>query len=106
MLRARLEHSDRRNLSSYYSKHNEYSSWEANRFLALQGREELKGRQRLKYGLLRCWLFPYIYFMVAYIFKGGFLDGRSGYYFAMSKMFYFMQIQAKVKELTAGYCDN
>lgn len=96
--KARLEHHDRRSLKSYYARHNEYSSWEAKRFAALKDFSVLTGRQKLKYGLLcRKW-FPWAYFLAGYLFKGGFLDGAPGYYFALGKMFYFSQVQAKIRE--------
>jgi glycosyltransferase involved in cell wall biosynthesis len=99
VIRARLDHHDRKNLSAYYSRHNEYSTWEAKRYLALEDRSKLTRRQRLKYRMM-CWpLFPALYFVSSYLLKLGFLDGYAGFYFAISKMFYFYQIQAKIREL-------
>ena len=96
---AKLEHHDRKPLSAYYARHNEYSTWEAKRYLALTDRSQLTMRQRLKYWMLIWRLFPVFYFLASYVLKGGFLDGRAGFYFAIGKMFYFYQIQAKIEEL-------
>jgi glycosyltransferase involved in cell wall biosynthesis len=104
VIRARLEHHDKRPLEAYYARHNDYSTWEARRYLALgkgpEGNVEAKltGRQRLKYRLMTWKLFPLMYFCVSYLLKGGFLDGAPGFYFAIGKMFYFYQIQAKIRE--------
>lgn len=95
---ARLEHHDKRTLKSYYSKHCDYADWEANRFLAINDWSVLTRREKIKYRLLRWKLFPFAYWFVSYILKGGFLDGAPGFYFAMNKMAYFYQIQAKIIE--------
>jgi glycosyltransferase involved in cell wall biosynthesis len=97
---AKLEHHDRKPLFAYYARHNEYSAWEARRFFALaKGRGQLTRRQRLKYRMLTWPLFPVIYFLACYVARGGFLDGEAGFYFAVGKMFYFYQVQAKIAEL-------
>ncbi|MCL2646202.1 MAG: glycosyltransferase family 2 protein [Phycisphaerales bacterium] len=97
-IRARLEHHDLRSLEAYYARHNAYSDWEANRFLALQDPGKLTKRQRIKYQMLTWKIFPFLYFIISYIFKCGFLDGVPGFYFAVGKMFYFYQVQAKILE--------
>ena len=99
VIAANLEHHDKKDLQAYYARHNEYSTWEANRFLALTEKSKLTSRQRLKYRMLVWPAFPLMYFIASYIFKGGFLDGKAGFYFALGKMFYFYQIQAKIVEL-------
>lgn len=98
VINAKLEHHDRKDLAAYYSRHNEYSTWEAKRYLALKDRTQLTHRQRIKYRMLTWPFFPVMYFMVSYFFKLGFLDGRAGLYFALGKLFYFYQIQAKIVE--------
>lgn len=99
VIAAKLEHHDCKRLSAYYARHNDYSTWEAKRFLTLEDRSQLTARQRLKYRLITWSVFPVLYFLASYVLKGGFLDGRSGFYFAIGKMFYFYQIQAKIQEL-------
>ena len=101
VIRARLEHHDKRSLESYYAKHEEYAKWESHRFLALRGaRGGLTGRQRVKYGLIRCWWFGLAYFCVTYFLKGGFLDGKAGFVFARGKMRYFERIRELIRGLT------
>jgi len=99
VINARLEHHDKRFLDAYYARHNDYSTWEANRYLAIGDRSQLTMRQKIKYRLLMWPLFPLMYFVFAYVLKGGFLDGKVGFYYAVAKIFYFYQIQAKVTEL-------
>jgi hypothetical protein len=105
-VKAPLIHNDFKGLHAYFDRHNHYSSWEAARFLALlnsSGGVRTKGgqwtkRQKLKYRLLRSPLFPVMYFIGAYVLKGGWRDGRSGLRFCLLKAFYFYQIQLKIQE--------
>lgn len=97
VIKARLEHHDKRNLESYYKKHEEYANWEANRYKALMGDySKLTRRQRIKYGLIRQWWFGMAYFCACYFLKGGFLDGSPGYVFARGKWGYFANIRRKI----------
>lgn len=99
---SRLEHHDRRDLKAYYARHNEYSSWEARRFdafLISVDQAQLTPRQKIKYALLANPLFPLMYFIASYLLKGGFLDGKEGFMFGISKLIYFHQVQFKLKEL-------
>ena len=94
-----IAHYDKRSLSSYYVKHNEYSDWESRRYLALKDyKTGLTFRQRVKYRMFMSKLLPLGYFAYTYIFKLGFLDGAPGYYFAVNKFNQFTQLQAKVYE--------
>lgn len=96
-------HKDYKGLEHYIARHNAYSSWEAQRFMSLQNDSTtaLTLRQKLKYSLVKTGLLPYSYFIGTYIFKGGFLDGITGFYFARFKSNYFFQIQTKIIELTS-----
>lgn len=97
VIKARLEHHDKRSLESYYKKHEEYANWEANRYKALQGDfSKLTKRQRIKYGLILKWWFGFAYFCVCYFLKGGILDGKAGYVFAKGKWKYFVNIRRKI----------
>lgn len=98
-IQSKLQHNDKRSLFAYFARHNDYSTWEAKRYLALVQSSQLNRRQRLKYRMLAWSMFPIIYFLACYVFKGGFLDGRTGFYFAVGKMLYFYQVQAKIVEL-------
>ena len=98
VIKARLEHHDMRSLDSYYKKHEEYANWEVNRYKALGGDfSKLTRRQRVKYGLIRRWWFGFAYFCACYFIKGGFLDGKSGYVFAIGKWKYFASIRRKIR---------
>ena len=102
-LATRLEHHDFRNLKNYLARHNEYSSWEANRFLWLQkagpeGWQGLNQRQRFKYAHLhRRWL-AWIYWLMSLVIKKGILDGRAGVRLATIKRRYFQEIRLKILE--------
>jgi glycosyltransferase involved in cell wall biosynthesis len=100
----KIRHDDYRGLHHYIAKHNEYSSWEANRYLALRDGGEAKmnaltPRQRTKYKHITKFWFPLAFFLATYIFRRGFLDGRAGFHFAVMKAIYFHQIRMKIKEL-------
>jgi glycosyltransferase involved in cell wall biosynthesis len=102
-IKARLEHHDYRGLHSYIWRHNEYSTWEANRFmwLATANSEEwnkLIPRQRFKYRHLDKWWFSPLYFLIGYFLKGGFLDGATGLRFALMKLRYFTDMRLKIWE--------
>ena len=60
-------------------------------------------RQKVKYGLIyKSKVFPFIYFLYSYFLRGGFLDGQAGFYFTVNRLFYFFQIQAKIKLIKMG----
>lgn len=107
-INSRIEHRDYRGLSHYISKHNEYSSWEARRYLWLQSANEeewdkLNERQRFKYRHLNKWWLGRFYWLVSYLLKRGFLDGRAGWTFACFKQRYFEDIRLKVLEYGKGH---
>lgn len=100
---APLVHADKRDFASHIAKHNEYSSWETHRYFELHrsGPEvwtKLTPRQRKKYGNLNKWWLAAAYFFGAYILRRGFLDGSTGFRFALFKFFYFWQIRLKIHE--------
>lgn len=101
VIKAKVVHKDFKNLDHYISKHNAYSTWEAQRYLQLKHAQNthLSLNQKIKYGLLNTGLLPMVYFIGAYFIKLGFLDGKEGFYLARFKSHYFFQIQAKVNSL-------
>ena len=111
---ARIEHNDFRGLRHYIAKHNEYSSWEAARFLRLhsdggvmskRSSEEwmnLTDRQKKKYRNLAKWWFAPAYFIASYFFKKGFLDGAVGFHFSLLKAIYFYKVRLKILEAIKG----
>ncbi|PXA03799.1 glycosyltransferase family 2 protein [Coraliomargarita sinensis] len=131
-IKAPIEHNEYRGLRHYIAKHNEYSSWEANRYLRLSGYEggkvesgkfkptslgdaesrgrrfggseweKLTERQKKKYRHLTKWWAAPVYFLRGYFWKRGFLDGAAGFHFAFLKAVYFYQIRLKIKERLGG----
>lgn len=100
-------HREFRGLTHYIQKHNEYSSWEANRYLKMTDRTgELTFRQKVKYALIDTWLLGPLYFCYSYFYKLGFLDGKNGFMYAAFKMQYFINVKAKIEEirLTTSSC--
>jgi glycosyltransferase involved in cell wall biosynthesis len=103
-LRTRLDHQDQRDLKSYLAKHNEYSSWEARRFLWLRSApaaawQALTERQRFKYRHLDKWWFGWFYWLMAVLVKRGFMDGAAGLRLAHLKRCYFAEIRLKIAEV-------
>jgi glycosyltransferase involved in cell wall biosynthesis len=101
---ASIDHDDYKGLDSYIRKHNEYSSWEAKRYMKLIEQGEIAQshftrRQRFKYRALRSWWLAPTHFLTSWILRLGFLDGKAGFSFAMLKAVYFFQIRLKIIEL-------
>lgn len=106
-IQSKLEHHDYRGLKHYIAKHNEYSSWEAARFHWLrtadaEAWEQLNSRQQFKYRNLDKWWLSWVYFLVSYVGKRGFLDGRASWTFNRLKMRYFDDIRLKIREMEDG----
>ncbi|GAB3264632.1 glycosyltransferase family 2 protein [Larkinella harenae] len=104
-IRSKIDHQDYRGVSYYVTKHNEYSSWEAARFLKLtsdtKSVQQWTWMQRIKYGLMRTPFLGPIYFFVSFFLMGGFRDGSRGLAFAILKMSYFTQMYCKIREMQA-----
>jgi glycosyltransferase involved in cell wall biosynthesis len=102
-LASRIDHHDYRGLAQYLGRHNEYSTWEANRFRWLQTADAsawaaLNSRQQFKYRHLDRWWFSWFYWAVTLFLKRGILDGTSGWVFARLKRRYFSDIRLKIQE--------
>src|SRR5262249_41494098 len=97
-----LEHQDFRGLHHFIGRHNDYSSWEAYRYMALANDSavwnRLTPRQTLKYRNLRRWWYAPAYFVMTYFWKRGFLDGGPGLIYSILKFAYFFEIRAKILE--------
>ena len=104
-IRSKIDHQDLRGVSYYVNKHNEYSSWEAARFLSVSQDTKTPKRwtwmQRLKYGLMGTPLLGPAYFFGSFVLMGGFRDGTRGFTFAILKMAYLTQMYLKIRELRA-----
>ena len=98
----KVDHKENRGLEAYIKKHNEFSTWEAVRYLKnTKDKGNLTFRQKVKYSLMDSWWLSRLYFVYIYVFKLGFLDGRSGYIYAQLKKQYFFNIKAKIDEMRA-----
>ena len=103
VLRSRIDHHDYRGLKRYLDRHNEYSTWEANRFVWLQNAgddawSKLNKRQRFKYRHLHRWWLSWFYWAVSLFAMKGFLDGRTGFWLGRLKRQYFQEIRLKIIE--------
>jgi len=101
---AKLDHDLYRGLHHYLDKHNEYSTWEANRFCWLKTApaaewDILTPRQKFKYRNLDRWWLGWLYFLASYLGKRGFLDGVAGWHFNRLKKLYFDDIRIKIREM-------
>ena len=87
----------------WFERHERYAYWQA----MVEHRQALPsdvtmGRQILKsvfgIGILR----PFMAFFHSYILKLGFLDGRAGYQFALSRARYYRMVNANIKKVQNG----
>lgn len=98
-LRSPLLHDDPDPVSTWLERHNRYSDWEAYLRRKPDTRNEV-GRLRSRQGRL----FnaapgkPLLFFAYCYLFRGGFLDGRAGFDYAVGLSFYYWQIGLKLRE--------
>lgn len=113
-LRTPLVHDDYRTLTEWLDRHNKYATWEAHLYLRFQ-RESVLGQSK-KFGrgafarkrlLRRIWVRmpfrPPLRFVIWYVFRGGFLDGREGFYFCVLMGVHEFVIGLKLRELHAGH---
>jgi len=104
-------HEDVRDLLHWIERHNRYSTWEARVYKNMRSKrseQDIKGafwvgpieRKRL---LKKVWVHlpfrPTIKFIMMYIFRLGFLDGKPGYYFCRLHSHHEFNIKAKQYEL-------
>ena len=110
-LRTPLRHDDYRGLTAWLDRHNRYATWEAHLYRKFR-REPIGvgpiGFLRLdpfrrKRVLRRIWvrlpLRSPVRFLVWYVVRGGFLDGRPGFVFCVLMSYYEFIIGAKLREL-------
>ena len=107
LLQSRIRHEDYSNLFAFIERHNKYSTWEANRYLAQPpGTSELRSshtlRQRAKYALIESPWLSLLYFFYTYFVLGGVFDGAAGLRYAIYKSRYFFDISQKIREMKAG----
>jgi glycosyltransferase involved in cell wall biosynthesis len=101
-IHSKIDHQDFRGVSHWVSKHNQYSSWEAARFIRYANDPNVRvrwtWRQKIKYSLMRTPFLGIAYFFGSFFLMGGWRDGFTGLSYAILKMSYFTQIYCKYKE--------
>ena len=108
-----LDHYSEQSLFQWIRKQNEFSDWNAKRRLDqlaqpvpplsfLFSGDPGKMRKWLKAVFIRLPFQPALLFLWLYFIKGGFRDGRAGYYFCLLRASHELNIQAKVYERKQG----
>lgn len=98
IIRSPIIHQNYKGLSHFLAKHNDYSTWEARRYLsgAEVGNPSL--RQRFKRALLDSYFLGPCYFFVNYFVRLGLLDGMAGFIYSLLKGVYFLEVKLKINE--------
>ena len=96
-LKTEMDHYAFPSVASFVEKHNRYSNWEARVALEKNGliasdsslqNSEVNFRRSLKRWSAKLPFRPWLRVLYVFIFQGGFLDGREGYYFARLHGYY------------------
>ncbi|WP_119677590.1 glycosyltransferase family 2 protein [Indioceanicola profundi] len=98
-LRQPMLHDDRKPLYQWFERHNRYSDWE----VWLDGQErrlpvyraETRARRLAKRVFARLPCRPLLVFLAVYIARLGVLDGGPGLHYALSRAFYYWQVDYK-----------
>jgi hypothetical protein len=91
-----VRHEDDRGIRQFLDRHLDYADWEVHRLISLehsQRWEDLTFRQSFKYKHVKKWWYCFFYFLYSYVMRLGFLDGYSGFCYALYKMWYFLTIR-------------
>ncbi len=101
-IKSKIDHKDFRDIAHYVNKHNEYASWEAERFIKASQKngadKKWTIKQKVKYRLMSSvWIGP-VFLFSSFFLLGGFKDGVRGLVFAILKMSYFTQVYCKIQE--------
>lgn len=110
-LKTPILHRNFNNISRFIIKHDEYSNYEAK--VHTQGEktdieEKLFGsteqrRRYLKKKLIRNPFAPFGYFFYLYFLRGGFLEGKAGFYYILYQCIYLYFVQSKIYEIEKLY---
>jgi glycosyltransferase involved in cell wall biosynthesis len=102
VLRRRMRHDDHATLYHYFERHNRYSDWEATLrargTLLREAEAQPTGRRALKALFARMPVKGLVAFLHSFVLKGGFLDGRAGFHYAIARGVYYWQIGIKARE--------
>lgn len=100
-LKSPLSHADNDPLSSWFDRHNRYSSWESWVLGRREVRLTIRQSKSIQGRIFDLVPFkPVLFFAYCYIWKLGFLDGRPGLHYATALSFYRWQVVAKRFEMT------
>jgi glycosyltransferase involved in cell wall biosynthesis len=117
-LKSYLLHESRASLDSWIAKQNAFSTWNAARRLQHAGAahrhdyknlfsaDPLAQRRSLKAIYLHLPGKPFLMFLYLYLLRGGFLDGRAGYYFCALRAAHELNIEAKMYERRLAMAAN
>ncbi len=102
-IKSKIDHKDFNGLKRYIAKHNQYSSWEAHRYIKNKSEGGTKNfwtlRQKIKYRFVSNPFFGIALFFYQIFILGAWKDGKIGLYFALLKSSYFIQVSSKIYEL-------
>lgn len=102
-LRGRITHDDQDPVRTWFDRHNRYSDWEAYLRVKPNSREDIAKRRSRQGRVFDSVPFkPAIFFGYSYLVRGGFLDGRAGFDYALALAMYYWQIGLKYRELRAA----
>ncbi len=105
-LSGRIVHDDRDPVSSWFSRHNRYSDWEAHLRMNEQLRKDIASKRTLKGQIFDAVPFkPLMFFAYAFFVRAGFLDGRAGLDYAIALTMYYWQIGVKTREAERAAVD-
>lgn len=96
----RILHDDQDPVRTWFDRHNRYSDWEA--YLRTDPTaKQIIAKARSRQGKIfdQVPFKPFIFFVYAYMIRGGFLDGRAGLDYAVALATYYWQIGLKTREL-------
>lgn len=105
IIKSKIDHQDYRGTSNFVTKHNEYASWEAGRFLKAcqeNSSENWTMKQKVKYRLMKSIFIIPAFFFGSYILYQGFRDGARGFAHAVLRMSYYTQVYCKIQENKLG----
>ena len=109
-----LLHDDDRGLTAWLTRHNRYATWEAHLYsrfrqepvgvgpLGFLGLDALRRKRVLRRIWVRLPVRPLLRFLIWYVARRGFLDGRQGFYFCVLMAYYELTINAKLYELKSS----
>lgn len=106
-IKSPILHRNFNSLSRFIIKHDEYSNYECKVHTMGEdspikpkffGTKEER-RRYLKQKLIRNPIAPFAYFIYLYLFRGGFMEGKPGFYYVLYQAIYLYFVNSKIYEL-------